>query len=182
MNCALLIIDIQNDYFEGGSNPLHQPLKAAENAKRVLGFFRDNRLPVFHVRHVNLRPGATAFLPDTFGAEIHESVAPLCGEHVTVKHYPSAFLKTGLADTLESHGIVQLVVCGMMSHMCIDTTVRAAMDYGFAVTLLEDACATKDLVRDDRFIPAETVHQTFMAALHGMFAQVMTTDAFLSNQ
>jgi nicotinamidase-related amidase len=179
---ALLLIDIQNDYFEGGKNPLHQPERALENAKRVLGFFRESMLPVFHIRHENIRPGALTFLPDSFGSQIHESVAPADGESVTVKHYPSAFLKTGLADTLNSQGIEQLVVCGMMSHMCIDTTVRSAMDYSFAVTLLEDACATKDLVRRGLLLPAETVHETFMAALHGMFAAVMTTDAFLVNQ
>lgn len=181
MKSTLLIIDIQNEYFDGGKNPLYGPEQAAANAKRVLEFFRENTLPVYHVRHINVRPGAATFLPDTGGSEIHQSVAPKDGEHVIVKNYPSAFLKTGLRDALKSAGIEQLVVCGMMSHMCIDTTVRAAMDHGFAVTLLEDACATKDLSWGGHLVPAETVHRSFMAALSGMFAQVKTTEGFLKS-
>lgn len=179
LKSALLLIDIQNEYFTGGNNPLHAPEKAAANAKRVLDFFRDGGLPVFHIRHINLKPGAATFLPDSVGAEIHESVAPLGSERVIVKHYPSAFLQTDLADVLKQQHIGRLVVCGMMSHMCIDTTVRAAMDYGLTVTLLEDACTTKALEWGGQVIPAETVHQTFMAALNGRFAQVVTTKAFL---
>jgi nicotinamidase-related amidase len=179
MKQALILVDIQNEYFELGRVPLDRLEKAAANAKRALGFFRDKNMPVCHIRHVNLRDGAVTFLPDSFRAEIHESVAPIYGESVIVKHYPSAFLKTGLADELKRHEIGQLVICGMMSHMCIDTTVRAAMDYGFTVTLLEDACTTKDLIWNDQIIPAETVHRAFMAALDGMFARVITTEEFM---
>lgn len=180
-NCALILIDIQNEYFEGGKSPLFRPEKAAANAGRALSFFRDQDMPVFHIRHVNIRPGAATFLPDSNGTEIHGSVAPLSSENIIVKHRPNAFLQTDLVEELKRHGVAQLVVCGMMSHMCVDTTVRAAMDHGFAVTVLEDACATNDLNRNGQRIPAETVHQTFMAALHGMFAQVMTTEAFLAD-
>lgn len=179
MKRALLLIDIQNEYFKGGKNPLAGPEEAAANARRALDFFRRVGMPVIHVRHVNIRPGAVTFLPDAKGSEIHGSVAPLEGERVVVKHYPSAFLQTGLADDLERLEITELVVCGMMSHMCVDTTVRAAQDHRLAVTLLEDACATKDLTWDGEILPAGTVHRTFMASLNGMFARVMRTDDFL---
>lgn len=69
----------------------------------------------------------------------------------------------------------ELVVCGMMTHMCIDTTVRAARDYPFPVTLLYDACATKELDIMGKTIPAETVHNAYMAGLNGTFARVLTT-------
>lgn len=73
----------------------------------------------------------------------------------------------------------KLVVCGMMSHMCIDTSVRAARSHGYDITLLHDACATRDLSWNGKTIPAATVHEAFMAALHGAFADVRTTGDFL---
>jgi nicotinamidase-related amidase len=182
MKQALILIDIQNEYFEGGMVPLNKPEKASANALRALGYFRDKGMPVFHIRHVNIRPGAAAFLPGSCGSEIHGSVEPLTGESIIVKHYPSAFLKTGLAEELNRLEIDHLVVCGMMSHMCVDTTVRSAMEHSFTVTLLEDACTTRDLIWNDQILLADIVHKAFMAALSGMFAQVMTTAEFFKNK
>jgi nicotinamidase-related amidase len=180
MKIALVLVDIQNDYFPNGKNPLHRPQEAAEQAGRVLAFFRNEGLTVFHVQHIS-KPGSKFFLPDTEGAKIHESVLPASGEEIVVKHAPSAFLRTGFADKLLSQGITHLVVCGMMSHMCIDTTVRAAQDYGFSVILLEDACTTKDLTWNGTVIPAQTVHGAIMASLKGTFAEVMTTAEYLKS-
>ena len=173
---ALLLIDIQNDYFEGGRSPLWNSLEALENAKNTLYSIRLAGLPVIHVQHVNIREGATFFLPDTYGVQIHDRAAPLDSEFVVVKHSPNSFYETGLAGILEWNHINELIVCGMMSHMCVDTTVRAAKDHGIAVTLLEDACTTKDLNWNGETIPADVVHKTFMAALNGMFAKVIKTD------
>jgi nicotinamidase-related amidase len=179
MNSALIIIDIQNDYFPGGACELVNPERAAGQAKKVLNTFRQKGLPVYHVRHISNYPGATFHLEGTKGSEIHTIVAPLPEEKVIIKHAPSAFLQTDLSKELMAQGVSHLVICGMMSHMCIDTSVRAAMDYGFKVTLLEDACATKDLVWNGTVIPASTVHNTFMASVNGVFAKVMQTEDFL---
>ncbi len=176
---GLLLIDIQNDYFKGGKSPLANPLDALANAQKMLFSFRLAGLPIIHVQHVNIREGATFFLPDTHGVMIHDSLAPLENEFVVVKNTPNSFYGTGLAGIIEWNQITELVVCGMMSHMCVDTTVRAAKDFGLIVTLLEDACATKDLTWNGETIPAETVHKTFMAALNGMFAKVIKTDDFI---
>lgn len=180
MNNTLIIIDIQNDYFKGGRNELYQPEKAAANAALVLDHYRNKGLPVYHVQHINTREGTTFFLPNTPGAEIHEMVKPIPGEKVFVKHTPNSFFSTGLADELIRKGIDQITVCGMMSHMCIDTTVRAARGFGFTTTVLHDACTTKDLVWDQSVIPAETVHKAFMASLQGIFANVVSTEEFLN--
>ncbi len=180
MKQALLLIDIQNDYFAGGKMELHEPLKALDNAELVLKRFRASGAPVIHVQHISVHEGATFFLPGTDGVNIHERLAPLESEPVVVKHAPSSFYYTNLLDILRSREITELVVCGMMSHMCIDTTVRAYKDYALKVTLLEDACATKDLTFRGEVIPAETVHRTFMAALNGMFARVIRTQEYLA--
>lgn len=180
MHTALLLVDIQNDYFPGGTCELYQSGLAAEQAARALAFFREKRMPAFHVQHIALNPDATFFLPDTRGADIHASALPAPGEPVVVKHAPDSFLNTELLRLLEEKKIERLTVCGMMSHMCIDTTVRSAKRLGYAVTLLHDACATKDLVWNGSRIPAQTVHGAFMAALDGTFATVVTTNEFLA--
>ena len=181
MKSAIIIIDIQNDYFKGGRSELYLPEKAAANAARALDHYRSKELPVYHVQHINTRAGATFFLPDTEGANIHDMVKPMAGEKVFVKNVPNSFFNTGLADELTEKEIDQITVCGMMSHMCIDTTVRAAKDFGFITTVLHDACTTKDMIWDHQVIPAETVHKTFMASLQGIFADVVSTDDFLKS-
>lgn len=180
MKNALILIDIQNDYFQGGKNELYLTKNAAENAGKALSYFRDANLPIFHMQHIS-GPNASFFLPRTYGAEINRIVAPINDETVIIKHAPNAFLRTNLADELRKQGISNLVICGMMSHMCIDTTVRASMDNGFTVTLLDDACATKDLIWDEYKIDAQTVHKTIMASLSGVFAKVIKTDTFIKN-
>ncbi len=176
---ALILIDIQKEYFKGGKRELNQPEAATENAKRILEHFREKNEPVFFIQHINRQEGATSFLPGTDGIEIYPDISPLPGECVMVKHAPNSFYQTGLNEKLLENGVSQLVICGMMSHMCIDTTVRAARDFGFPVTLIHDACTTMDLSWNSRVIPAETVHNTFMAALSGAFAKLMSTDEYL---
>ena len=143
-------------------------------AKALLQAFRAGGLPVIHVQHVSTRPGATFFLPDTEGVRIHDSVQPAAGESVVTKHFPNAFRETGLGEALRERGVDTLVIAGMMSHMCIDTSTRAAADAGFACTLAHDACATRDLAFGATTIPAAQVHAAFMAAMNGAFAKVVT--------
>jgi nicotinamidase-related amidase len=181
MKTALLLIDIQNDYFPGGRMEVHGSTAAALAAKRVLNHFREKKLPVIHIQHISARPGARFFLPDTEGVNIHGSVTPLPSEPIFRKNYPSAFRDTPLLDHLKTLGLDELVICGMMTHMCVDSTVRAAFDHGFRSVVLSDACATIDLRYGDVTVPAEHVHAAFIAALGAVFARVTTVEDFLSN-
>lgn len=173
---ALLIIDVQNDYFPGGRFELAGAVDALERIKAVLRRFREKGLPVIFVQHINTRPGASFFLPDTVGVEIHPDIAPTGGEPVVVKHAPNSFFQTNLPELLQAAEVSELAVCGMMTHMCIDSTVRAAKDYGIPVTLLYDACAARDLKIMGHSIPARTVQDAHMAALNGMFAEIRLTE------
>jgi len=173
MSDALLLIDIQNDYFPGGRMELVGAEQAGQAASRVLARFRAAGLPVVHIRHESVRPGSTFFLPGTEGASIHPCVAPLPGEAVILKHYPNSFRETALLETLRGLAATRLTVCGMMTHMCVDTTVRAAFDLGFECQLVADACATRDLAFDGRAAAAAEVQVAFMAALGSVFAQVV---------
>ena len=152
MPTALLLIDIQNDYFPGGAMELAGSGEAGERAAALLAAFRGKGLPVIHVQHVSTRPGATFFLPDTRGVEIRDCVAPRPDETVVRKHFPNSFRDTPLLDHLRSRGITGLAIGGMMTHMCVDTTVRAAFDLGFAIQLAHDACATKALAFGGRTV------------------------------
>ena len=172
---ALLIIDIQNDYFPGGAMELEGADAAGAQAGAALRNFRERKLPVIHVRHLSVRPGATFFLPGTKGAEIHAALTPQGSEAVVEKNFPNSFRNTELKDILDRQGIKNLVVAGMMTHMCVDATVRHAADLGFKVTLLGDACATRAQSYAGETVPARQVHAAFLAALNGFYAKVVNT-------
>lgn len=172
MNDALVIIDIQNDYFPGGTMELVGAQEAANVAAGLLSRYRQAGLPVVHVRHESTRPGSTFFLPGTKGAEIHPLLAPQPGEAVVLKHFPNCFRETNLLEILRGFSATRLTFCGMMTHMCVDTGVRAAFDLGFACRLAGDACATRDLAFGGRSVAAADVQTAYLAALGAVFAQV----------
>ena len=178
MKTGLILVDIQNDYFPGGNMELVGMSEAGKKAGELLSVFRDNSWSTFHIQHLSVRPGATFFLPDTTGAEIHESIKPRAGEPVIQKNYPNSFRETNLLDELKQQGVSKVVICGAMSHMCIDATTRAAFDFGFECTVIADACATRDLDFGGQQINAGQVHGAFMAALGSAYARVMTVEEF----
>jgi nicotinamidase-related amidase len=167
---ALLLIDIQDFYFPGGRSALSNPEEASLNAKKLLNVFREKNLLVVHIRH-----NAKA------GAEIHKNVIPLDSEKVISKSSVNSFKETDLLDYLKQNEIKKLVICGMMTHMCVEAAVRAAADYGFEVTLVHDACATRALKFKNKEIPAEAVHFSTLASLSGYYAKVIDTATFLNN-
>jgi len=154
---------------------------AGKNAKKLLSLFRKNEWPTFHIQHVAPSEKAPFFRPDTAGAEIHQSVAPEAEDKVIQKHFPNSFRETSLAQELKSNQVEQVVICGAMSHMCIDATTRAAADLGFKCTLIHDVCATRDLVFGDEKIAAAEVHGAFMAALTGAYANVINLDEYVTS-
>ena len=172
---ALLIIDIQNDYFPGGKMELEGADAAASRAAQALKAFREKSLPVFHVRHLSVRPGSTFFIPGTSGAEIHSAVKPQAGEKIIEKNFPNSFRNTELERALKDSGVKELVVAGMMTHMCVDASVRQAADLGYKVTLLGDACATRAQTYAGETVPARQVHAAVLAALNGFYAKVIPT-------
>ena len=182
MTQALILIDIQNDYFPGGSMELVGMERAADNARRLLDRFRRDRGILFHIRHLSVRPGSSFFVPGTEGAEINGKVAPDAGEAVIEKNYPNSFRETALLESLRAQDVDGLLICGAMSHMCVDATVRAAFDLGFTCMVAEDACATLNLTFKDKTIHASDVHAAFMAALSGSYAEVCSTQTILENK
>jgi nicotinamidase-related amidase len=124
---------------------------------------------------VSLDLEATSFRPGSPGVSLYSSIRPLPGEAVVPKHHPNSFRKTNLLELLQTDEVSHLVICGMMTHMCIDATARAARDHGFECIVAADACATRDLTFAGATVPAAMVQRAFLAALNGTYAQVITT-------
>lgn len=179
MSTALILVDIQNDYFPGGAWPVARMEEAATQAARLLDHARGAGWLVVHIRH---EAGAQApfFRAGSTGAEIHPLVAPAEGEAVVIKHRPNSFQGTGLQDLLTDAGITRVVLCGAQSQMCIDATTRAAVDLGYQVTVAEDACGAKEATFGGMDVPAALVHAAFMAPLAMSYAQVVKTEALLA--
>jgi nicotinamidase-related amidase len=180
MKTALLLIDIQNDYFPGGKMELEGPVEAAHKASELLQCFRDHTMPTIHIQHVSLSPDATFFIPGDRGTDINDITAHYEGEPLVQKHYPNSFRETNLLKLLKEWEIERVIITGMMTHMCVDATVRAAADLGFKVMVAADACATRALTYDDTSIPAEHVHKAFLAALKS-YGQVMPVEMILAH-
>lgn len=178
MKTALVLVDIQNDYFPGGKMELVGSVEAGQMASQALALFRKKGFPVFHIQHLATRPEATFFIPGTSGADIHTCVTPQDAEAVIQKNFPNSFRNTVLLEKLQEQKIERIVVAGMMTHMCIDTTVRAAADLGLSCVLLHDACATRDLSFGTRTVSAADVQSAFMSSLGAAFAQVKATEEF----
>ena len=179
MKTALLVIDIQKDYFPGGKYPLVEPLAAAKKAYMLLQCFREHSGHHVHIQHISLKPDATFFIKGDNGSDIHDSVAHFVGEPIVYKHYPNSFRETNLLEMLKEWEMERVVITGMMTHMCVDATARAAADLGFKVIVAEDACATRDLKYGDTTIPAEHVHKAFLAALKS-YGDVMKSDEVIA--
>ena len=172
MNTALLLIDIQNDYFPNGRMPLEKSTEACQKAQEILQAYRSKQLPVIHIQHISTRPDAVHFLPCTKGVEFHPNVLPMKNETIVKKHYPNSFKDTGLLAQLTKQRINHVLIAGMMTHMCVDATTRAAYDLGFNCTILHDACATRNLEFNNMLIPAQTVQSAFLAAIQPLYATV----------
>ncbi len=174
---AVVVVDLQNEYLPTGKLPLAGIDDAVAAATGVINAARASGEPVIFVRHEGAAADSPIFTPGTENVEIIPAVQPREQEPIIVKHYPNSFRETGLQALLDEQGIAEVVVVGAMSHMCIDATARAAADFGYAVTVVEDACATRDLEFAGRTVAAPDVHAAFMSALAFGYANVVAADA-----
>jgi nicotinamidase-related amidase len=179
---ALVLIDIQNDYFPGGKWTLAGIEPAADNAAKVLAAARAAGDLVVHVRHEFTTPNAPFFAPGSDGARIHPKVLAAEGETVVLKHHVNAFRETDLKAILDRHGVEEVVICGAMSHMCVDAGARAASDLGYRCIVVHDACATRDQEFEGVVVPAAQVHAAFMAALKFGYATSVSAEEYLAGR
>ncbi len=168
---AVVIIDAQNEYVSG-KLPLVGVEAALDNISILLKAARSAGAPVIHVQHKGragglFDPGADAF-------KLAPQAASASGETIIEKPLPNAFAQTGLQEELVKTGRKQLIVAGFQTHMCISSTVRAALDLGYRTTVVSDAAATRDLpdpTGGPAFAAAE-LHRAALAGLADRFAIV----------
>lgn len=177
---AVIIVDLQKDYLASGSFALQGIDAAAENAARVVEAAREKGDRIIHVHHVSKEADLPLFAPDTDGINPIPAIAPQAGDTIIVKNYPNSFRETALQKTLSDAGIEDVVVVGAMSDVCSDATARAAADLGYGLTVVHDACATRDKVFGELVVPAAQVHATIMSALEFGYGKVTTTADFLA--
>ena len=132
------------------------------------------------MRHEFPTADAPFFAPASPGSQIHPKVRNLGGEPVVLKHHVNAFRETELKAILDRHGVEEVVICGAMSHMCVDAGTRAAGDLGYRCVVVHDACATRDQEFAGAVVPAAQVHAAFMAALQFGYARLVSTDEYLA--
>ena len=171
-NASLLIIDAQNEYLSGPL-ALSGMDAATANIARLLEAARKARRPVIHIRHLGTVGGM--FDPQGERGAFIKGLEPQGDELIIEKRMPNAFNDTGLQKALENLGSLDVIVCGFMSHSSVSTTVRAAKDYGLRCTLVEDACATRDLPTANGVISAADVQRTEMAIMNDNFATLTLT-------
>lgn len=173
---ALILIDIQKafDNLEYWGGQRNNP-NAEKNASELLQLWRENKLPIFHIKHCSSTP--TSLLNETNeGNQFKDEVKPLNGETIIKKNVNSAFIGTDLKEQLDSEKISKLVIVGFTTDHCVSTTTRMAGNFGYDTFLVSDATATfnkKGL--DGQTFSAEIIHETALASLNEEFATVVTT-------
>ncbi len=177
-DAALIIIDVQEAFDEPRWGRRNNP-DAEANITRLLGAWREAGRPVFHVRHLNLTPGSS-FHPDAPGSRIKTCVRPRDGEPVIEKTVNSAFIGTDLEESLRRGGVTSVVITGLTTNHCVETTARMAGNLGFETYFVSDATATFDRVGPDGVRhAAEDIQAMTLSNLNGEFATIVTTDEML---
>lgn len=176
---ALIVVDLQNDYLSTGKWPLVGIDAVVEKAVKIIEDSRAKGHKIFNVRHEFAFANPPFFEAGTPGSEYIPAIAPKEGDVAILKNFPNSFQKTTLKEQLDAAGIEETIIIGAMSHVCIDATVRAAADFGFKVTVVDDACATLDVEHRGVKAPAAHVHAAVMAALGFAYGKVVTFDEYL---
>lgn len=179
---ALIVVDIQKDYFPDGKWSLQGIEQAADNAARLLDVARTSGDLVVFICHEFPTTEAPFFAAGSIGVQIHPKVQNRASEQIIVKNHINAFRETKLKEILDQNGIEEVVICGAMSHMCVDAITRAANDFGYKCILVHDACATRDAEFNGVKVPAEHVHAAFMAALGFAYAKAVSTEEFINDK
>lgn len=171
---ALLVIDFQNEYFSG-KMPIPDGLAALRNARRLVAFADQHKMPVFHVQHVG-GAGAAIFAEDGDTVAFHAELQPAPHHHVVTKTEVSVFQRTDIDARLKAAGITTLIISGLMTHACVSGAARDAKPLGYGVIVAADASATRDIDgTDGALVPHAALHRAALVILADAFADVMDT-------
>lgn len=180
MKRALLVIDVQNEYFTGKLRVTY-PTVSFENILKVVDAANQEEIPVILVRHESPQKDATTFVKGSRGWEIHQDILKRKYTHIINKNLPGSFTGTKLENLLQTMGIDAIVICGYMTQMCCDTTARQAVHLGFAVEFLSDATGTLNIENDAGKITAEELHKSVLITQAMTFSKIITTSEWIES-
>ena len=177
---ALIVIDVQNEYFSGNLRIEYPPVgDSLPNILRAMDAAHAAGIPVVVVRH--LAPaGAPIFAPGSHGVELHPQVAERPRDLLLDKSKASALSGTGLGDWLRERDVDTLTLVGYMTHNCDDSTARQAAHEGWQVEFLDDASGSLPYANSAGAATAEEIHRVFSVVLHSSFAAVASTADWLA--
>jgi len=171
---ALLVIDVQNEYFTG-KLPVCHPAETLPNILVAVETAKEEGIPVVVVQHSMRGASASAFVKGSDGWELHDAAKKIAADHYVEKHLPSAFVGTDLQAWLDGNGVDTVVISGYMTQFCCDTTARWAMHLGYNVEFLSDGTATLGFENGAGSVSAEELHRAILVVQAARFSSVMTT-------
>ncbi|EML1066845.1 cysteine hydrolase family protein [Acinetobacter nosocomialis] len=170
---VLLIIDMQNGLFKAKSTPYNHQF-VLSNILKLINYHRSNNKPIIFVRHVGEKD--TPLDPDSLNTQLITELSCNPDKDIVIeKTYPSSFKHTVLKELLEKLDIDEIIVTGMKTEYCIDTTIRAASEFGYKLTLISDAHTTFD----STVLDAQHIIDHHNQVLNNAFAKVKTTEEFI---
>jgi nicotinamidase-related amidase len=177
---ALIVIDVQNEYFDGAL-PISDPPSGTslENIGKAMEAAKAAGVPVIVVRHTDSEEDAKIFRKGSHAWELHPEIERRERDHLVDKTLPGSFTDTPLGDILASDGVDTVSITGYMTHMCVDTTARQAAHRGLAVEILNDATGTLPLENSGGSATGEELHRATLVAQGQFFADVLSTDDWL---
>ena len=178
MKRALLVIDVQNEYFTG-KLPVTYPQNSFENIVKIIDSANENKIPVILIQHTNPGEDAVTFKKGINGHELHDEILKRNHDKIIEKNLPGSFTGTELGSWLKENDIDTLVISGYMTQMCCDTTARQAMHLGFNVEFLSDATGTLDISNSAGDISAEELHKAILITQAMRFSKVMSADEWI---
>jgi nicotinamidase-related amidase len=173
---ALLVIDFQLEYFEGGRMPIPDGRAAMAKAKELIAFADAHGMPVFHIQHLG-PAGGPLFAQDGETVAFHPDILPAPHHSVVQKTTASSFASTDLHKQLQAQDIRTLIISGLMTHMCVSTAARDARPLGYQVIVAGDASATRAIEAwDGGVIGHAELHRAALTEVSDSFAEVLTTE------
>ena len=177
---ALIIVDVQEGFDDPVWGERNNP-QAETNIERLLDVWRRTGRPIFHVKHDSPNPHSPLH-PSSPGNAIKALVRPLDDEPLLRKSVNSAFIGTDLEQRLHDVGVKTVILTGMTTNHCVETTARMAANLGFETYFVYDATATFDRTGPDgRRYSADEVGAMTLVNLQGEFATIVTTDSILEH-
>jgi len=180
MKPALLVIDVQNEYFTG-KLPISYPAGSFRNILAAMDAAPDAGVAVIVIQHTNTAPGAATFRKGTPEWELHDEIKRRSCDLLLEKTLPGSFTGTGLSGWLQDHDIGSITIAGYMTQMCCDTTARQAFHRGYPVIFLADATGTLSVSNDAGSIRDEDLHRAILVTQQMRFSRVMKTDDWIED-